>query len=107
MQPLIDVRFSGERRDRSLEAVVQRWVARLEAMHFDVRSAEAMIERDGGKTTVSLTLTLDSGSFASVSVSRDDPYVSISECFRVARRDLLERANTTRMACTVRAAGRS
>src|SRR5512146_3528627 len=89
MYPHIDVRFHRHVRDASLASTVHRWVARLEAMRFEVASADVEIGVDGRRTSVVLVLTLANGRFATTVTSHVDPYVAVSEAFRSARRELL------------------
>ncbi|MGE5183882.1 MAG: hypothetical protein ACM31C_17550 [Acidobacteriota bacterium] len=89
---MIEVRFPGGVRDRSIEAVVHRWVARFDAMSLEVSQADATIESARRHTLVSLLLTLETGALADAAISREDPYVAVSDCFRAVRRQLLDRA---------------
>jgi hypothetical protein len=89
MPAYIDVSFSERAQDHSLEGVVQRWVARLEAMSFDVTGAVAAIEPAGRKrTSVCLTVTLGDGTYATATSTHDDACFAVSEAFREVRRDL-------------------
>jgi ribosome-associated translation inhibitor RaiA len=89
----IDIQFHSRTPDASLAATVHRWITRFETMRFVVYQAAVAIEAEPRrKTGVSLSLTLADGQLVVAATSHDDPYVAISEAFRVARRRLLERA---------------
>lgn len=90
MLPIIEVRFREQARDHSLENAVQRWVARLEGMRFDVHGADAVIERSGRRdTSIRLTVTLGDGASSAVACTHAEPFVAVSEAFRSVRRALL------------------
>jgi hypothetical protein len=74
----------------SIESAIHRWVARFEAMRFEVRRAVATVESGGrGRTTVTLTLVLANGMSRTVVAMRTDPYVAVSDAFRSVRQQLL------------------
>ena len=86
MQPYIRVQFVRCEQDRSLESTVHRWIARFEAMRYEVARAAVAIEAAKRRTKVSLTLTLSDGQSSIVTTSHTDPYVAVSDAFREARR---------------------
>ena len=89
MPAYIDVNFADRVQDHSLEGVVHRWVARLEAMSFDISGAVVAIEPAGRKrTSVCLTITLGDGTFATAACTHDDPCFAVSETFRGVHREL-------------------
>jgi len=72
MHPDIDVNFSDRARDRSLEATLHRWVARFEAMSFEVHGAAVTIEPSGrDHTAVCLTMTLAGGTFSTAVITHE------------------------------------
>lgn len=90
MTSYVDVKFQRIARDPSIESAVHRWVARFEAMQFEVRRASATVESGGrGRTTVKLTLVLADGESRMADATRPDPYVAISDAFRSVRQQLL------------------
>ena len=89
MHPYIDVTFHRRARDASLASTVHRWVARFEAMRFEVARAAAQIAAENRRTCIVLTLTLVNGKSSIVATSHLDPYVAVSDAFRAARRELL------------------
>lgn len=90
MTSYIDVNFQRVDRNPSIESAVHRWVARFEAMRFEVRRAVATIAPGGrGRTTVQLTLVLADGTSRTVDATRPDPYVAVSDAFRSVRQQLL------------------
>ena len=95
MQPYIEVRFYRRAHDPSLASTVNRWVARFESMRFEVQRVAVAIESgDRAQTNVGMTLTLTNGRVSSAATSHADPYVAISDAFRMARRQLLERVGS-------------
>ena len=89
----IEVQFQRIAHDPSLEAAVQRWVARFAAMNIEVRRAKAVIEPFGRRATaVTLSLVLSDGRDAAAAITHVEPYVAISEAFRAARRQLVSAA---------------
>ena len=90
MHPNIDVRFLRRAPDPSLASSVHRWIARFEAMHFEVAGASIAIESASrGAMSVCLTLSLTNGQSSAAATSHPDPYVAICDAFRAARRELL------------------
>lgn len=90
MLPYIDVSFPDHTCDRSVEGAVRRWIARLEAMHFEIAGADAAVARAGRKrTSVCLTITLGDGKLATAASTHSDPFVAVADAFRAVRRDLL------------------
>jgi ribosome-associated translation inhibitor RaiA len=90
MTSYIDVNFQRIGRDPSIESAIHRWVARFEAMRFEVRHALATVELTGrNRTTVHLTLVLANGVLRTVDATRPDPYVAVSDAFRLVRQQLL------------------
>jgi len=90
MSPYIDVSFQRVDRNPSIESAIHRWVARFEAMRFEVQRAVATVEAGGrGRTTVQLTLVLADGRSRTVAATRTDPYVAVSDAFRSVRLHLL------------------
>jgi len=91
MVPYVEVAFSQIVPEPALEAVVHRWVARLECENLEVVHASAIIGRAGRKRTlVTLNVVLRYGQVAA-STTHDDPYVAISDAFRAARRQVIAR----------------
>ena len=91
MVPYVEVAFSKMSTEPGLEAVVHRWVARLECENVEIVRAMATIGRSGRKRTiVSLNIVLP-GREVAAEVTHDDPYVAISDAFRAARRQALQR----------------
>jgi hypothetical protein len=90
MTSFIGVKFKRIDRNPSIESAIHRWVARFEAMRFEVRRAVATVEAGArGRTTVTLTLALVNGTSRTVVASRTDPYVAVSDAFRSVRQQLL------------------
>lgn len=90
MTSYIAVNFRRVDRNPSIESAVHRWVARFEAMRFEVRRAVATVEPGArNHTTVQLTLVLVDGRSRTVATTRPDPYVAISDAFRAVRQQLL------------------
>jgi hypothetical protein len=90
MNPYIRVNFQRIDRNPSIESSIHRWVARFEAMRFEVRRAVATVEPTGrSRTTVHLSMTLADGTSRSVVSTRTDPYVAVSDAFRSVRQQLL------------------
>jgi hypothetical protein len=93
MTPYIVVSFQGIDRNPSVESAIHRWVARFEAMRFEVRRAIAILESAGrNRTGVKLSLQLMDGVVRRVVVAHDDPYVAVSDAFRLVRHQLLAAA---------------
>jgi hypothetical protein len=96
MTSYVYVIFKGIDRNPSIEATVHRWVARFEAMRFEVLRAIARIEPAGrNRTAVQLTLVLANGTTRTVATTRPDPYVAVSDAFRAVRQQLLAASPTT------------
>lgn len=94
MTSYIDVSFQRIDRNPSIESAIHRWVARFEAMRFEVRRAVAIVEPAGrSRTAVKLTLVLANGASETAVASRTDPYVAVSDAFRLVRRQLLAAAS--------------
>ena len=90
MTSYVVVNFQRVDRNPSIESAIHRWVARFEAMRFEVRRAVATVEPGGrGRTTVHLTLVLANGTSRTVAATRPDPYVAVSDAFRSVRQQLL------------------
>jgi hypothetical protein len=97
MSSRIEVTFHGLPHDASLEAAIDRWVTRLEAMSFEIRSAIAIIERVGRqRTSVYLALALADGVSLTAASAHADAYVAVSNAFRSARRGATEDVDTGR-----------
>jgi len=97
MSSRIEVKFHGLPHDPSLEAAIDRWVTRLEAMSFEIRSAIAIVERSGRqRTSVHLALALANGMSLTAANSHTDAYVAVSNAFRAARRRATEGTDTGR-----------
>ncbi|HEY6036510.1 MAG TPA: hypothetical protein VIV58_19665 [Kofleriaceae bacterium] len=93
MPSYVDVSFQDRQCDRSIEGAVRRWVARLEAMRFDILGAAAAIACAGRwRTSVCLTVTAGDGNLATAACTHADPFVAVADAFRAVRRDLLARA---------------
>jgi ribosome-associated translation inhibitor RaiA len=90
MTSYIVVNFERIDRNPSIESAIHRWVARFEAMRFEVRRAVATVEAGGrSRTTVQLTVVLADGTSRTVATTRPDPYVAVSDAFRSVRQQLL------------------
>ena len=90
MNPYIRVSFQRVDRNPSIESAIHRWVARFEAMRFEVRRAIAVVEPAGrNRTTVHLAMALASGPSRTVTTTHTDPYVAVSDAFRSLRQQLL------------------
>src|SRR5258707_6387915 len=90
MTPYIRVSFQRIDRNPSIESAIHRWVARFEAMRFDVRRAVATVESAGrNRTTVHLAMVLAGGTSRTVTITHTDPYVAVSDAFRSVRQQLL------------------
>src|SRR3954454_22164589 len=90
MTPYIRVTFQRIDRNPSIESAIHRWVARFEAMRFEVRRAVATVEPAGrNRTTVHLAMVLASGTSRAVTTTPTDPYVAVSDAFRLVRQQLL------------------
>lgn len=89
MQPSIEIMFVDARRDRALEGAIHRWVARVEGMGFDVKGASVTVEPQGrGALAVQVALVLTSGTLATGTSRHIEPFVAVSDVFRVASRAL-------------------
>jgi ribosome-associated translation inhibitor RaiA len=98
MTSFIDVCFQRLDRNPSIEAAIHRWVARFEAMRFEVRHAVAIVEAAGrSRTTVRLSVVLAKGASRTVEATRTDPYVAVSDAFRLVRQQLLAPPATGRL----------
>ena len=100
MTSYVEVNFQRIDRDPSIESAIHRWVARFEAMRFEVRRATATVEPTGrNRTTVCLTLVLADGTSRTAATTHTDAYVAVSDAFRVVRHQLLavvpDRSRTT------------
>ena len=95
MRSHIEVTFHGLPRDDSLEAAIDRWVARLEAMRVEIETAVVIVEKSGRQTCVAVALALASGVSSSAVCAHADPYVAVSNAFRGARREAVGGAATT------------
>jgi ribosome-associated translation inhibitor RaiA len=90
MNSYVDVNFHRIDRDPSIESAIHRWVARFEAMRFEVQRASATVESTGrNRTTVCLTLVLADGTARTAATTHTDPYVAVSDAFRVVRHQLI------------------
>ena len=90
MTSYVYVKFQGVDRNPSIESSIHRWVARFEAMRFEVRRAVATVESPGrNRTMVTLSVVLASGTSRTVVSTRPDPYVAVSDAFRAVRQQLL------------------
>lgn len=93
MTSYIDVIFQRTDRNPSIESAIHRWVARFEAMRFEVRRAIATVEPAGrSRTAVHLTLVLADGASRLAATAHADPYVAVSDAFRMVRQQLLAAA---------------
>jgi ribosome-associated translation inhibitor RaiA len=91
MTSYIDVTFERIDRDPSIESAIHRWVARFEAMRFDVQRAVATVKLSGRRrTTVCLTLVFMDGDSRTATVTHDDAYVAVADAFRVVRHQRLD-----------------
>jgi hypothetical protein len=92
MQAYIEVRFPGGQRDPALEAAVHRWVTRLESIvRDDVLHVDVTIGLGRRRTAVTLKLCDSLNGIGAAATSHADPYVAVSDAFRAARQQLLER----------------
>jgi len=99
MHPYIEITFTDANRDRGLEGAIHRWVARVEGMGFDVKGASVTVEPQGRNTlSVQVALMLSSGTLATGTSRHVEPFVAISDAFRVASRALLQRGSRPPMA---------
>jgi len=99
MTSYIAVYFQGIDRNPSIESAIHRWVARFEAMRFEVRHAVAIVEAASrNRTTVRLSVVLAKGTSRTVEATREDPYVAVSDAFRQVRQQLLAAPDRTRPA---------
>ena len=90
MTSYVDVNFQRIDRNPSIESAIHRWVARFEAMRFEVQRVVAIIEAAGrSRTTVQLTMVLVDGTSQTVVSTRTDPYVAVADAFRSVRQQLL------------------
>jgi hypothetical protein len=97
MTPYIAVAFQRIDRNPSIESAIHRWVARFEAMRFEVRRAIATVEPAGrNRTAVTLTLLLADGVARRVATTHVDPYVAVSDAFRLVRQQALAAAPADR-----------
>lgn len=87
MTSYVDVSFHGLPHDGSIEASIQRWVARLEAMRIEIQRAQITVEPSGRRrTAITLTLLLLDGSSRTVGSVHADAYVAVADAFRAARK---------------------
>jgi hypothetical protein len=94
MTPYIHVSFRRLDRNPSIESAIHRWVARFEAMRFEVRRAVVIVESAGrNRTVVHLSMVLVNGASRTVVSTRTDPYVAVSDAFRLVRQQLLGAAS--------------
>lgn len=99
MHPTIEITFVDANRDRGLEGAIHRWVARVEGMGFDVKGASVKVETQGRNAlAVQVALTLASGTLATGTSRHIEPFVAVSDAFRVASRALLQRGSRPHMA---------
>jgi hypothetical protein len=90
MTSYIDVSFQRTDRNPSIESAIHRWVARLEAMQFPVERVSAIVEPAGrSRITVRLELTLTDDTTCTAATTHADPYVAVSDAFRVVRQHAL------------------
>jgi ribosome-associated translation inhibitor RaiA len=90
MTSFIDVCFQRIDRNPSIVSAIHRWVARFEAMRFEVRHAVAIVEAASrNRTAVRLTVVLANGASRTVEATRTDPYVAVSDAFRLVRHQIL------------------
>jgi hypothetical protein len=91
MTSYVDVTFARLDRAPSLESTIHRWVARIEAMRFDVQRASVVVESGGrGRTRICLTLSLTDGTSRTAAITHADAYVAVADAFRVVRQQLLD-----------------
>ncbi len=94
MQIPTEVTFHGVDRSEAVEASVQRWVARLEAMYDRITKCGAVIsmphkrQRHGYEFSVSVVLEVPRGEIVVTHIRHEDIYVAIADAFRAARRQL-------------------
>lgn len=89
MTPYVDVSFRGLPRDPSVEAAINRWVARLESMRIEVQRAEIIVAPAGRKRTlISATIELTTGAVQTTATAHADTYVGVADAFRAIRKQL-------------------
>jgi ribosome-associated translation inhibitor RaiA len=85
----------------SVEAAIERWVARLEHVHDRILHAHAIVgvpHRHGRRREFEVHLKIDiSGAEIVTRLARhEDVYVAIADAFRAARRQLLDEVESRR-----------
>lgn len=90
-----EITFHGVPQSDSVEASIQRWVARLESLNGRIRSCHVFVEqphrrqRTGSDFEVNVHLEVPGLELASRN-HHEDIYVAIADAFRAVRRQLLE-----------------
>ncbi len=92
----VDIRFHRMPRDASVEAAIQRWVARLEGANVEIQRARVTVApATRQRTKVSLMLELANGSAPTTKTKSPDTYVSVANAFRKLRVRLLRAPKDT------------
>jgi hypothetical protein len=80
-------------KSQSIEAAVQRWLARLEQIGDSIEGLEITLEANGRRCyDILLVIQLTGVACVTIATSHEDVYVAVSDAFRQARKALLERA---------------
>ena len=80
----------------SVEAAIQRWVARVEPLHARIQSCRVFVmqphrsQRTGRAFEIHVRLDIPGAEIAASRIHHEDIYVAIADAFRAVRRQLLE-----------------
>jgi ribosome-associated translation inhibitor RaiA len=91
-----EITFHELEQSDSVEASIQRWVARIEPLHGRIRSCHVFVEqphrrhRNGREFEVHVRLDVPGLEIAASRNHSEDIYVAIADAFRAVRRQLLE-----------------
>src|SRR5688572_2103961 len=102
MQIPTEITFHGIEHSDSVEASVQRWVARLDHMYDRITTCHVTISqphkrhRHGSEFNVSIVLEVPGSEIAVTHVRHEDIYVAVADAFRAARRQLSNQVDLRR-----------
>ena len=91
-----EITFHEVPQSDSVEASIQRWVARLENLNGRIRSCHVFVEqphrrqRTGSDFEIHVRLEVPGLEIAASRNHHEDIYVAIADAFRAVRRQLLE-----------------
>jgi ribosome-associated translation inhibitor RaiA len=103
MQTPVEITFRGMSTSPSVEAVLQRWVTRLERSYPRLQHCAVVVEmphqhgQQGNLFHIGIGLTVPGRTIAvSHELGHEDVYVAIADAFRAARRQLQDHARILR-----------